>query len=135
MAEDNTVALPICDVCRVEQGIGEARYRVRSGNGRSQGPFSREQVVDQLRKKLLTDTDRITQQGDDWVQIDQHPEFLGYFVPGDPLNAALNQLRDEEESRLSSRRRREVFGGAGKVLVVAALLGTPLVLYALDIDV
>ena len=135
MAEDNTVALPICDVCRVEQGIGEARYRVRTGSGRSQGPFSREQVVDQLRKKLLTGTDRVTQQGDDWGQIDQHPEFLGYFVPGDPLHAALNQLREEEESRLSSRRRREVFGGAGKVLVVAALLGTPLGLYALDIDV
>ena len=135
MAEDASVALPTCDVCKVEQGVGDARYSVRSGSGRSQGPFSREQVVDQLRKRLLTGMDRIAQDGGDWLQIDQHPDFLGYFIPGDPLYAALNQLRDDEQSRLDSRRRREIFGGAGKVLAVAALLGAPLVLYALDIDV
>ena len=135
MAEDVDAALPICDVCKVDQGSGDARYTVRSGSGRSQGPFSKEQVVDQLRKKLLTPADRIAQSGGTWHQLDQHPDFLGYFIPGDPLYDALNKLRSEETSRVSSRRRREVFGGAGKAVAVALVLATPVVLYALDIDI
>lgn len=125
----------MCSVCQAEQGEGQVRYVVRSAGGRSQGPFSREQVVDQLRKKLVTGADRIAVEGNDWEQIDQHADFLGYFIPGDPLYDAIHQLQKAETQKISSRRRREWFGGMGKAGLVAAVLAVPVVLYALDVEI
>ncbi len=106
----DTGQLPICEVCRVQQAGGLARYLVRPAGGRSQGPLTREQVVEQLRKELLAGEDRLAEEGGEWKQLDQHADFVGYFIPGDPLYDALHEERDEQVRRTSSWRRR---AGAG----------------------
>lgn len=129
--------IPVCDSCQDEHGGDEApvatSYRIKRG-GRSEGPLTPEQVIEQIKKGLLLGEDRITS-GRQWTRVDQDPEFSGYFIPGDPRFEEVQAARKRSKGARASRERRESARSLVKIAVVLGVIAVPVALYASGIQI
>ncbi len=127
--------IPVCGACWDEHGGGgplSTSYRIKRG-GRSEGPLTPDQVIEQIKKGLLRGEDRITS-GREWTRVDQDPDFSGYFIPGDPRFEEVLADRKRTKGARASRERRETARTLMKVGVVLAVVAIPVALYTSGIE-
>ncbi len=101
---------PLCASCAAAgPQIAEARLRwmVRTADGRSRGPLSRETVEDQLVRRALQADDRISREGGPWARVADHKDFRRFFLPGTAEHDRLHaDQREEQRARTSEKLRR-----------------------------
>ncbi|MCP4808634.1 MAG: tetratricopeptide repeat protein [Proteobacteria bacterium] len=126
--EDTGQDVPVCTACANESAADsgeisdDVRYRIKRGDGRSEGPLTYEQVEDRIRKGLLSGEDRCRVGDRDWGRVDQTADFEGYFIPGDPKFEDIQRGRKETAGAIASRKRRETASSLARVGVVLAVL-------------
>lgn len=133
--QDTGQDVPVCAACANDSAAdsgdapSEVRYRIKRGDGRSEGPLTYEQIEDRIRKGLLTGEDRVRPGEREWERIDQNADFAGYFIPGDPKFEEIQRERKQTQGAIASRKRRETFSSLSRVAVVLAVLAVPAGLY------
>lgn len=111
---------PLCATCDAAgpQRVGETlRWMVRTQDGRSRGPLSRDAVHDQLVRGALVGADRISRDGGEWSTIDTHADFRAHYLPGTP---EFERLHREQASARRERTGGEVKRRGKTVLAVGA---------------
>jgi tetratricopeptide (TPR) repeat protein len=120
---------PLCTSCAAsgpQIRASHLRWLVRTQDGSSRGPLSREAVQDQLVRRVLSGSDRVAREGGAWRTVAEHHDFRTFYLPGTPEWSLLNKQQVEErkaKATVDRRRRGKTIGalvGAGAVLTFGA---------------
>lgn len=121
---------PLCRTCdaagpqRVDENL---RWMVRTHDGRSRGPLSRDAVREQLVRGALIGADRIARDGGDWSTIDTHVDFRAHYLPGTEAYQLIHQeqtsARRERTSGEIKRRGKGLVAAGAAVGSVALAVG------------
>ncbi|MCB9798015.1 MAG: tetratricopeptide repeat protein [Alphaproteobacteria bacterium] len=121
--------LPTCGDCAAQAREGEPVYAVLHADSRAEGQLSSSQVVDQIRRGLITAEDHVAGRGSTYVRLDQHADFAPYFIPSDPRRAGLLEERASEASEKASRRRGRAMRSLLRVAAALLIVGVPVGLW------
>lgn len=125
----------VCQPCRLggpQVPASRVRFEVRTRDGGTRGPLSRDALVDQLLRGAIAAEDQVTGGGARWKPLVEHPDFVGFFIPGTPDYARLHSTRKAATQQRRTDDGRRFARTVGAVGAMAASLG--LTVYAVQND-
>ena len=113
---------PRCALAGDHLPADRRRWQIRTVEGGSRGPLSREALVDQLLRGALSPADMAARSGGRWMPLIEHPDLQSFFLPG--ANDA-TRLEGSKTARKRERRtddlRRTVRIGASIAFAAASI--------------